>query len=282
MSAQVPIALQLDGPLAVATLSRAPVNAIDEAWLACLDDALARVERAEGVAALLVRSSERIFSAGADLELMRSRFDTPQGRERMVGFVREIQRVYARLARLPQVTIAEIGGAALGGGFELALACDLRIAAEQAKLGLPEARLGLLPGAGGTQRLTRIAGEATAKRLILGAETVSGRSKPPPSASSNGRSRRPNCRRAPWNRHRHRCTARGGGPLHASAASKQRSCLAVPVMRWKSQAPGNCSRAPKRSTACGRSSSAGASAPRPGGAGRTAFPSSTARPRRAG
>ena len=174
MRAQAPIALQLDGPLAVATLSRAPVNAIDEEWLACLDEALGRVERAEGVAALLVRSSERIFSAGADLELMRSRFDTPQGRERMVAFVREIQRVYARLARLPQVTIAELGGAALGGGFELALACDLRIAAEQAKLGLPEARLGLLPGAGGTQRLTRIAGEATAKRLILGGEVVTG------------------------------------------------------------------------------------------------------------
>jgi enoyl-CoA hydratase/carnithine racemase len=174
MSAQVPIALQLDGPLAVATLQRAPVNAIDDAWLARLDEILTRVERAEGVTALLLRSRERIFSAGADLELMRSRFDTPQGRERMVGFVREIQRVYARLAGLPQVTIAELGGAALGGGFELALACDLRIAADQAKLGLPEARLGLLPGAGGTQRLTRIAGEAIAKRLILGAETVSG------------------------------------------------------------------------------------------------------------
>jgi enoyl-CoA hydratase/carnithine racemase len=174
MSAQAPIALQLDGPLAIVTLQRAPVNAIDEEWLACLDEALARVERAEEVAALLVRSSERIFSAGADLELMRSRFDTPQGRERMVAFVREIQRVYARLERLPQVTIAELGGAALGGGFELALACDLRIAADQAKLGLPEARLGLLPGAGGTQRLTRIAGEATAKRLILGGEVVIG------------------------------------------------------------------------------------------------------------
>lgn len=174
MSARAPISLQLDGPLAVATLSRAPVNAINDEWLACLDEALARVERAEGVAALLIRSSERIFSAGADLELMRSRFDTPHGRERMVAFVREIQRVYARLARLPQVTVAEIGGAALGGGFELALACDLRIAAEQAKLGLPEARLGLLPGAGGTQRLTRIAGEATAKRLILGGEVVTG------------------------------------------------------------------------------------------------------------
>lgn len=174
MSAQASVALMLDGPLAVVTLSRAPVNAIDEAWLARLDEALAAIERAEGVAALLVRSTERIFCAGADLELMRGRFDTAQGRERMIAFVRDIQRVYARLARLPQVTIAELGGAALGGGFELALACDLRIAAEQATLGLPEARLGLLPGAGGTQRLTRIAGEAVAKRLILGAETVSG------------------------------------------------------------------------------------------------------------
>jgi enoyl-CoA hydratase/carnithine racemase len=62
------------------------------------------------------------------------------------------------------VTIAEIAGPALGGGLELALACDLRIASNNASLGLPEARLGLLPGAGGTQRLTRIAGEATARR----------------------------------------------------------------------------------------------------------------------
>ena len=174
MAAQPPIALLIEGSLAVATLSRAPVNAIDEAWLARLDDALAAVERAKGVAVLLVRSTERIFCAGADLELMRSRFYTPQGRARMIEFVREIQRVYARLAQLPQVSIAEIGGAALGGGLELSLACDLRIAAEDAALGLPEARLGLLPGAGGTQRLTRIAGVATAKRLILGAEVITG------------------------------------------------------------------------------------------------------------
>jgi enoyl-CoA hydratase/carnithine racemase len=174
MRAHPPISLHVEGPLAVATLSRPPVNAIDEAWIACLDEALDALARAAGVAALLLRSTERIFCAGADLELMRSRFDTPDGRARFVAFVREIQRVYARIEGLPQVTIAQIGGAALGGGFELALACDLRIAADDAKLGLPEARLGLLPGAGGTQRLTRIAGAATAKRLILGAEVVSG------------------------------------------------------------------------------------------------------------
>jgi enoyl-CoA hydratase/carnithine racemase len=85
-----------------------------------------------------------------------------------------MQRVFARLERAPQVTIAEIGASALGGGLELALACDLRIAAQEARLGLPEVRLGLIPGAGGTQRLPRVAGVAAAKRLILGAEVVSG------------------------------------------------------------------------------------------------------------
>jgi enoyl-CoA hydratase/carnithine racemase len=105
---------------------------------------------------------------------MRSRFDSAPGRAQMVAFVREMHRAYARVESSPLVSVAEIGGAAMGGGLELALACDFRVAAAEAKLGLPEARLGLLPGAGGTQRLTRIAGEATAKRLILGAEVVDG------------------------------------------------------------------------------------------------------------
>jgi len=165
------ISLEREGALAVATLARAPVNAIDEAWLARLEEILGETN---GATVLLVRSNQKAFSAGADLELMRSRFDTPEGRKRMVAFVREIQRVFARLERLPQVTLAEIGGAAMGGGLELALACDLRIAAEDARLGLPEPRLGLIPGAGGTQRLPRIAGEAVAKRLILGAEVITG------------------------------------------------------------------------------------------------------------
>jgi enoyl-CoA hydratase/carnithine racemase len=169
------ITLVLDGALAVATLARAPVNAIDEPWLERFDQALDTVEAAAGVSCLLVRSSERAFCAGADLALMRSRFTSADGRARMVEFARALQRVYARLERLPRATIAEIGGPAMGGGLELALACDLRIAAEDARLGLPEARLGLLPGAGGTQRLTRIAGEALAKRLILRGEVIDGR-----------------------------------------------------------------------------------------------------------
>ena len=165
------IELLCEGTLAVATLARAPVNAIDEEWLAGLEGIL---DRLADRSVLLVRSREKAFCAGADLELMRNRFDSEAGRRRMVEFVREVQRVLARLERLPLVTLAEIGGPALGGGLELALACDLRIAAEDARLGLPEPRLGLIPGAGGTQRLPRIAGEAVARRLILGAEVITG------------------------------------------------------------------------------------------------------------
>ena len=166
------IALHIDGPVAVATLSRPPVNAIDEGWIARLHEVLGMAADAR---VLLIRSSQRAFSAGADLALMRSRFDSAAGRAQMVELARAMQRAYAQLEASPLVSIAEIGGAAMGGGLELALACDFRIAADTARLGLPEARLGLLPGAGGTQRLTRLCGEATAKRVILGAEVVDGK-----------------------------------------------------------------------------------------------------------
>jgi len=165
------ISLERDGTLAIATLARAPVNAINEEWLARLEAVMDGISDAS---VLLLRSDQKAFCAGADLELMRSRFEAAEGRALMVGLARGMQRVFARLERLPQVTLAEIGGAAMGGGLELALACDLRIAAETARLGLPEVRLGLLPGAGGTQRLPRVAGEAAARRLILGAEVVTG------------------------------------------------------------------------------------------------------------
>ena len=92
----------------------------------------------------------------------------------MLEAVRRMQRLYDRIEQLPQVTMAVLGGAAFGGGLELALSCDLRAAADDAQLGLPETRLGLLPGAGGTQRLTRLCGSGVARRLILTAETLSG------------------------------------------------------------------------------------------------------------
>lgn len=168
------IRLEVDGPIAVAVLDRPPVNAINADWLAGLTRVLDEVDGTGGVSVLHLRSACKAFCAGADLALMRELFPTPAGRDAMVAVVRDIQDAFARLEALPLVTVAEIAGPAMGGGLELALACDLRVAAETAKLGLPEAGLGLLPGAGGTQRLPRVCGEAVARRLILGAEVVDG------------------------------------------------------------------------------------------------------------
>lgn len=169
-----PISLAIDGGVAVVTLCRPPVNAIDDGWLHRLDEVLDLAEADPRVRVLWIRSVQRVFCAGADLSFMRERFATEAGRAAMIAFTRRLQEAYARIERSPKVSLAEIGGAALGGGFELALACDLRVVSGPARLGLPEARLGLLPAAGGTQRMTRICGEAVARRLILGAEVIAG------------------------------------------------------------------------------------------------------------
>jgi enoyl-CoA hydratase/carnithine racemase len=172
--AQQPIGLSLDGTVAVATLCRPPVNAIDDAWIVALNRALDRAEGDARVRVLWIRSAQRVFCAGADLQFMRARFASDEGRREMIAFTRRLQQVYARIEHSPLASVAEINGAALGGGFELALACDLRVVADEARVGLPEAQLGLLPAAGGTQRMTRICGESLARRLILGAEVVRG------------------------------------------------------------------------------------------------------------
>ena len=160
--------------VATFTLNRPPVNAISEEWLRMFDAKLDALAARPDCKVLHIRSGQRLFCAGADLKEMRERMGERDGPDRMYAFVAGIQRLYARIEHLPQVTLAEIGGAAMGGGLELALACDLRIAATEAKLGLPEVRLGLIPGAGGTQRLTRLCGRPVAARLILGAETLDG------------------------------------------------------------------------------------------------------------
>ncbi len=160
--------------IATLTMESPPVNALSEAWIAGLAREIDGLEKRRDWKVLHFRSSQKVFCAGADLKEMRARFEAPDGPDRTYAYVASIQRLYARIESLPQVTLAEIGGAALGGGLELALACDLRIAAAEAKLGLPEVKLGLIPGAGGTQRLTRLIGRGLANRLILGAEAVDG------------------------------------------------------------------------------------------------------------
>lgn len=166
--------IERHGRVLTVTMSRAPVNALNDELIAQLDAAADVAIADDGVSVLHIRSDQRAFSAGADLALMRACFATPDGPDAMTRVVQGMQRLYEKLEAAPLVTLAEIGATALGGGLELALACDLRVAAREVRLGLPEAGLGLLPGAGGTQRLTRLVGPGVTKRMILGAETISG------------------------------------------------------------------------------------------------------------
>jgi enoyl-CoA hydratase/carnithine racemase len=160
----------------VLTLTRPPVNALGADLVQALGRVLDSLAGDASVGVVHLRAEGKAFCAGADLAEMAANLGPAGSLDAQIAFVRSLQQVFARLEALPQVTIAEIGGAALGGGLELALACDLRIAANEARLALPEVGLGLIPGAGGTQRLTRLCGAPLARRLILGAETIDGAS----------------------------------------------------------------------------------------------------------
>ncbi len=162
------------GRVAIWTLSRPPVNAINDAWLVDFHQALDEIESKGQVSVLHIRSALKTFCAGADLKLMQDCFAKQDGPATMVAMVERMQALFERIHKLEQVTLVEIAGAALGGGLELALACDFRIAANNAKLGLTEITLGLIPGAGGTQRLSRLCGPAIARRLILCGEMIDG------------------------------------------------------------------------------------------------------------
>jgi enoyl-CoA hydratase len=168
------ITLEIANSVATLTLHRPPVNAISDRLIELIEDRLDEIDARPDCKVVHLRSSQKVFCAGADLTEVRQRFDAPDGSEQAYRFVARLQRLYDRLEHLPQVTLAEIAGAAMGGGLELALACDLRIIANDAKVGLPEISLGLIPAGGGTQRLTRLCGRATAARLIFGAEIIVG------------------------------------------------------------------------------------------------------------
>lgn len=166
--------LQVADNIATLVMDRPPVNAMSDAWVAGFHTVLDDLEAREDWSVLHIRSALKVFAAGADLKEMKERFEAADGLERQLTGVRGYQKLFARIESLSRITLAEISGAALGGGFELALACDLRIAAREVRVGLPELRLGLLPGAGGTQRMTWLAGRPVALRLILGVEQIDG------------------------------------------------------------------------------------------------------------
>lgn len=164
--------LHVADSIATVTLVRAPVNAMNDAWVEGFHKLLDELEPRDDWSILRIRSGLKLFSGGADLKQIEANFS--QSIEVQSGPGERYQKLFARIEALPRPTLAELKGSALGGGLELSLACDMRFASEEAKLGLVEVKLGLMPGAGGTQRLPRAVGRATAMRMILSGETVTG------------------------------------------------------------------------------------------------------------
>jgi enoyl-CoA hydratase len=143
-------------------LKHPPVNALSTSLLSELDAQIRQLAANTNARALVLTGDGQFFSAGADLKEMAT-----LGLDRAVEIVRKGHDLFGRIAALPVPVIAAINGLALGGGLELALACDLRVAGESAKLGAPEVNFGLMPAYGGTQRLSRLLGSAKAKELIF-------------------------------------------------------------------------------------------------------------------
>jgi enoyl-CoA hydratase/carnithine racemase len=156
------VEVRIEGPVCILTLRReAKLNALSTALEGALDDALGTTE-VRAARAVVITGGERAFSAGADVGEMRD-LDPAA----ILDDYRATGGVYERVAALPVPTLAAIAGWCLGGGLELALACDFRVAEEDAVLGLPEVGIGILPSSGGTHRLVRLVGPARAKELVL-------------------------------------------------------------------------------------------------------------------
>lgn len=155
------------GPVTVIRLDNPPLNLVTQELTRQLGDVLSELAADEDLRAVVVTGSERAFSAGSDI----GEFPTLFGRVAEDKLLLE-GAVYRRLARLPVPVVAAIEGVALGGGLELALCCDMRVAGDTAKLGLPEVGLGAIPGSGGTQRLPRLIGPGRAKEMILLGEPI--------------------------------------------------------------------------------------------------------------
>jgi enoyl-CoA hydratase len=153
-----------DGAVATIQLNRPEKkNSLNVEMRKELERLLHELAENTGVRAVVLTGGEEIFCAGADI----AEIEGSQSAESAYKHAREFQILFDQLERLPQPVVAAVSGYALGGGCELALACDFRLASETARFGLPEIKIGAFPGGGGTQRLARLIGVAKAKEMIL-------------------------------------------------------------------------------------------------------------------
>ncbi len=163
------VRLEIDKDTGVGTirLDRPPMNAIDAELVTALEAVAREVTLNDDVRAVVIYGGEKIFAAGADIKEMVQRSPLE-----MMNRMGALQGVFSQVEDIPKVTVAAITGYALGGGCELAMCADFRIMAENARIGQPEILLGIIPGAGGTQRLPRLVGPARAKDIIFSGRFV--------------------------------------------------------------------------------------------------------------
>ncbi|MGL5858278.1 MAG: enoyl-CoA hydratase/isomerase family protein [Angustibacter sp.] len=161
------VRLEVADGIGIVRIDRPPMNALNPQVLTEIRSVADVVGKRADVAAVVVFGGEQVFAAGADVKQMQQMSYTD-----MVSQSATLQSSLNALARVPKPTVAAITGYALGGGLELALSCDFRVCARDAKVGQPEIQLGIIPGAGGTQRLPRLIGPSRAKDLIFSGRFV--------------------------------------------------------------------------------------------------------------
>ena len=156
------VRLEVEGGIGTIRLDRPPMNALSRQVQEEIRAAALEASERRDVRAVIVYGGEKVFAAGADVKEMAGWTYTD-----VVDAGARLQSSFTAVAKIPKPTVAAITGYALGGGLELALACDFRVAGDNAKLGQPEILLGVIPGAGGTQRLPRLVGPARAKDIVF-------------------------------------------------------------------------------------------------------------------
>ena len=161
------VTLEVADRVATIQLNRPPMNALSRQVQEELGEAAREATRRDDIASVIVYGGPKIFAAGADVKEMAT-WDYQRALAESSG----LQAAFTAIAAIPKPTIAAVTGYALGGGCELALCCDVRVAGDNAKIGQPEILLGVIPGAGGTQRLTRLVGPSRAKDLIYSGRHV--------------------------------------------------------------------------------------------------------------